>query len=667
MPGLDTTMSTSNSNGNCNPGIAPISDNASGADSLGLRLNLALPPTSDKNSATTTTTTIADVLGSTNQVNTAATNPTTSLLDDQNATTLAPSASSLNINTPGSTTSTRHDSVSKPSILHQISSGSSSTVPSSSHSAITSVQVCQRLDEVSARLIGMEEVVNKLCYKIDEQNSTINDLKVENESCMKKILGEMKQINAHIPLIENPEENEKDGFVTDLLNSITNVSTNYLKKINNKNSQKFKKQRLIMSTSDLPNLNKQQQLNAVQQSSLTPLQNRLPQYQQRAMSSEHLSNFLKEQSTFTLNPNGIKKRKGNNLLNRGALQSSTSSLKNSHQNSAFTSNYSTESLPNISLDHLAKQSSRTAFTPQQHSQLRDFGQPAPIHLNPANTSSGSLPNYSRQHRSINIQIGTDNENDDRDDYYEEDGEEDGYQEDDEDKRKSSELDDDEDEEISVDNEEEDEVDDYAYRELFDLSGRQQTLLQPQSRFHSQPHLTKHQRSYHDPTQESLHPNGDSKSSKKRKKAVDDSLKKFAMSSSQVSVRATPTSDERLVLKNSDNQGGYVPNRKRDLNYTILKAPYSVRTIWEEYVSGIDGNPPIKYLEEIYGNKWRVKKNAKTFARRKRLYKFILNGIEKGKSAEEMIDTLEKRRLYRNENGEVKKRTIGWLQQSLIGI
>ena len=150
----------------------------------------------------------------------------------------------------------------------------------------------------------MEEVVNKLCYKIDEQNSTINDLKVENESCMKKILGEMKQINAHIPLIENPEENEKDGFVTDLLNSITNVSTNYLKKINNKNSQKFKKQRLIMSTSDLPNLNKQQQLNAVRQSSLTPLQNRLPQYQQRALSSEHLSNFLKEQSTFTLNPNG---------------------------------------------------------------------------------------------------------------------------------------------------------------------------------------------------------------------------------------------------------------------------------------------------------------------------------------------------------------------------
>lgn len=73
------------------------------------------------------------------------------------------------------------------------------------------------------------------------------------------------------------------------------------------------------------------------------------------------------------------------------------------------------------------------------------------------------------------------------------------------------------------------------------------------------------------------------------------------------------------------------------------------------------------MEEKYGNKWRIKRNKKTFSRRKRLYKFILNGIDKGKTADEMIDMLEKQRLYRDENGEIKRRTIGWLQQSLIGI
>lgn len=62
-----------------------------------------------------------------------------------------------------------------------------------------------------------------------------------------------------------------------------------------------------------------------------------------------------------------------------------------------------------------------------------------------------------------------------------------------------------------------------------------------------------------------------------------------------------------------------------------------------------------------------KEKQKTFSRRKRLYKFILNGIDKGKTADEMIDMLEKQRLYRDENGEIKRRTIGWLQQSLIGI
>ena len=110
------------------------------------------------------------------------------------------------------------------------------------------------------------------------------------------------------------------------------------------------------------------------------------------------------------------------------------------------------------------------------------------------------------------------------------------------------------------------------------------------------------------------------------------------------------------------------NSNSDLHYRILKAPTDVKTIWEEYSTGIRGKPSIKHLESKYGNKWRLNKNKKTFSRRKRLYKFILNGMEKGKTAQEMIETLENKRLYKDdEDGEVKKRTIGWLQESLAGI
>ncbi|GMM54539.1 Hot1 protein [Maudiozyma humilis] len=124
----------------------------------------------------------------------------------------------------------------------------------------------------------------------------------------------------------------------------------------------------------------------------------------------------------------------------------------------------------------------------------------------------------------------------------------------------------------------------------------------------------------------------------------------------------------------DNNASATPNAPgsdappdSDINYTLLKAPNNVRTIWEEYVYGIGTHPSIRGLEEKYGNKWRLTKNRKTFSRRKRLYKFILAGIDRGRTADEMIRALEEKRLYKDENGEVKRRTIGWLQQSLTGI
>lgn len=109
------------------------------------------------------------------------------------------------------------------------------------------------------------------------------------------------------------------------------------------------------------------------------------------------------------------------------------------------------------------------------------------------------------------------------------------------------------------------------------------------------------------------------------------------------------------------------NSQREPKYTMIKAPSSVREIWEEYTKGIDGRPSIKSLDQTFGNKWRANKNKKTYSRRKRMYKFILNGLKKGKTEKEMIELLENQRIYKDEHGNQKKKTIGWLQQSLSGI
>ncbi|KAL6942418.1 hypothetical protein ACO0QE_003593 [Hanseniaspora vineae] len=106
---------------------------------------------------------------------------------------------------------------------------------------------------------------------------------------------------------------------------------------------------------------------------------------------------------------------------------------------------------------------------------------------------------------------------------------------------------------------------------------------------------------------------------------------------------------------------------KEIDYTMVKSPESVQIIWEEYIHGCNGNPSIMYLENTYGSKWRRHQNGKTFSRRKRIYKFIVNGMKEGKTAEDMIDLLEKKRIYADKDGKQKLRTIGWLQESLAGI
>lgn len=545
-------------------------------------------------------------------------------------------------------------------VMHQISG---SPELGTGNSTNTSVQICQRMDEVSARMIAMEEMFNKLYYKINEQENTIQHLRVQSEGLLTSILNEVRQVNQNMPILDNPDDNEKDGFVTDLLNSITNVSSSYLKKVNTRHTQKYKRQRESMAggessanagnrtngttnaanatavngaPSSKADLNSENARRAISdddlandavsaQNSQVPRSQAPPNEQQFQMPASTgqppLAPYL-TQSSFTLNPNGIKRRRANTATKATADQG--------HQDHLSSLNsIGSMSLPNLTLDNLVRKGPANVLA--FNSNLEHPSQ---------NSTKPS------RHRNIDIQIGSD--------HIEPHGlnfdsseDEDGYQEDDEghnnsdwsaappgaSRRYSSRYD-------ALNAAEEAEDENESYGDLFEPRLHSSSRHHPHKRgdrrpkAHSGTHVTR--RADHQPLQREQRP--------------------------QESTATTAATSGAVFAGSRRNC-----QRERELNYRLLKAPANVRAIWQEYVDGIDGQPAVKYLEETYGNKWRLKKNVKTFARRKRLYKFITNGIERGRSAEDMIDLLENKRIYKNEHGEVKKRTIGWLQQSLSGI
>lgn len=601
---------------------------ASQTNSIGLGVGLALPPEPHDGSKAVNGPTIADVLGTDTSPQSATNKNHTTVSSNMTSTGLLNESGHATIGhnspAPGSLSS-RYD------VMQHVSGSTEPPLLPSTNSTMTNVQLFQRMDEVSARMIAMEEMFNKVCCKMDEQESTIQKLKIQNEDYSLKILQEIRFLNANLPILENPEDNEKDAFVTDLLNSITNVSTSYLKKINSKNSQRFKRQRLMMSPGDLSILDKRKFSNELtghnfNSPSGNQTESPISSHQLRAsnlgeITDSQLPNHLTKQS-FHLNPNAIKLRAARNTAN-----TSKHATIQSYNDLTSLNNIGSMSLPNLTLENLTR---------------RNFTENS-VNAPAGGQSHAAPPPASKGRHGVYIQVGSDAEHANDGDMESSDDEE-GYQEDDEDKQSSSETDDrhrDEDR-FNIDDEEEDEAEEEedTDKELFGIrSGK---------RIHQS---EKRQRD---------------KLKRKRKESLNGPIIKSAPSS-QTNAAHTQPVEERLHLRNGNRACPYVADKERDLNYTLLKAPANVKTIWQEYVEGIDGNPPVKFLEETYGNKWRLSRNVKTFARRKRLYKFILRGINKGRSADDMVEILEKRRIYKNEHGEVKKRTIGWLQQSLSGI
>ncbi|QLL32882.1 hypothetical protein HG536_0D04040 [Torulaspora globosa] len=506
-------------------------------------------------------------------------------------------------------------------------SSHSSPIMSSDMSANT-LRMFQRMDEISARLIAMEEVFQKLCKSVDEQNATIKDLKHENAQMSKELSGQISALS-----MQQEQKNEtglQDTFVTDLLNSITNVSSAYLRRMRPPNRNKISQSsvRPVSSMNDVSTLN--HNLNGVEFAESNGLHGDASQFR----------NFNDRQTghaTFTLNPNGIKRRKkntasGENLMSSGLNSSNVASGMQSYKDLTSLNAFGTISLPNLTLDHTGMTPLlKGGNNPLSSTRLQDQ-----LH-NPSQGQPGGIP---LQANHITDPLKGQPTIDDGENRRTQDEDDDGYQEDDDDDNDSDGSDDDEGDE--GDEEDEDDVADAGRTD----ARRQGASTQPN--YETATVLTDNKGHHWDSTAFS---NKHLSSKNERVPAKD--------GESDLSCRGNkPRKDDSKRNDASD---------VHDEDYTLLKAPSNVQTIWEEYTVGIGGNPPIKKLEEQFGNKWRLNRNRKTFARRKRLYKFILNGISKGKTAEEMIKILEERRLYKDENGEVKRRTIGWLQQSLTGI
>ncbi|ODV90740.1 hypothetical protein CANCADRAFT_44379 [Tortispora caseinolytica NRRL Y-17796] len=81
--------------------------------------------------------------------------------------------------------------------------------------------------------------------------------------------------------------------------------------------------------------------------------------------------------------------------------------------------------------------------------------------------------------------------------------------------------------------------------------------------------------------------------------------------------------------------------------SFIRAPKSVRVIWEEYVTTPRTRPSIKDLERLYGANWRdgaASAKSKAFTRRNHVYKAVETGLQRGMSLETCFTLLENHRI-----------------------
>lgn len=95
------------------------------------------------------------------------------------------------------------------------------------------------------------------------------------------------------------------------------------------------------------------------------------------------------------------------------------------------------------------------------------------------------------------------------------------------------------------------------------------------------------------------------------------------------------------------------------SYTMSRTVSSVGGLFEEWTSGIHGNPSIMYLEETMGTKWRASSKDKMFFIRRRKVITLLEeySSRKGVPIEDAVTILEN---FRKENSK----TLDWISKNI---
>ena len=580
------------------------------------------------------------------------------------------------------------------------------------------LRLFQRMEELFARLIAMEEQFQSLTNNIDKQSNSLSSIKNEiiqnvtntiskqfdllqkqNENMMNTYFHKLSTLQIQQ---QQQQQYPDSKYALDILNSISTISAQYLSQ-NNRNLNTYPADNSsspIHSANNnttvphpIRSNNSGTNLDTLNTSSSN---NNSPVYS--------LPSFTNRNKTFTLNPNGIKKRKRNNHIQQKQTRSITD-LNSQKINTQRDLINIPIILPSDPFTNLTTINDPQVTGQQSQPTVSNSNQlHVPITLS-RNNSTNLKKSVSQSDTNINLSlpitqlpinvpsqssIHTNSKSKDDDD------EEDGYQEDDEsdngNKIRTTDFSKDEtakgnttrdipnDDDDDDDDDEYDEEDDELPLEKNSSQLQRDSLDQDDNGDDDMDDENFEEDEVDEDISGTKIKNKKLQQVKKRKKINTNSkkgiIKKLIDGEDTSQQTGTTENNNSTSMLGKNNIVSSINERDApsdvnyddaDINYTLIKAPNNVRTIWEEYVYGINGNPSIRGLEEKYGNKWRLTKNRKTFSRRKRLYKFILNGIDKGKTADEMMKMLEEKRLYKDENGEIKRRTIGWLQQSLTGI
>ncbi|KAF9953474.1 hypothetical protein BGZ70_000243 [Mortierella alpina] len=97
----------------------------------------------------------------------------------------------------------------------------------------------------------------------------------------------------------------------------------------------------------------------------------------------------------------------------------------------------------------------------------------------------------------------------------------------------------------------------------------------------------------------------------------------------------------LFNKTTDEESKAEDGGDSTFKYEIIRGDKSVRHVWEQWTVGVDGNPSIQRLEELYGTRWRMAKDANYLNQSRCIVREIARLVtDKGMTEEQAIQSLQ---------------------------